>query len=104
MCVGWGGVALDQISDAVGKQWVVDDVEEAPAAVLATGAVGARQRALLVHVAKDGVVGVGIGRYADLRVVEVRAGSPFETERLPFPLPRHRNLHRPCRSEIGVPA
>ena len=53
MCVGWGGVALDQISDAVGKQWVVDDVEEAPAAVLATGAVGARQRALLVHVAED---------------------------------------------------
>src|SRR5205807_8108985 len=68
-----GRVAGDQGTHAVAQRRVRQRIEQAAATVLATGAVGARQAALLVHVAEDRIVGGAGRRDPDLRVVVVRA-------------------------------
>jgi hypothetical protein len=50
------GIPLDQCAHAVCERFVIEDMEQATTAVLATITLWARQRTLLIHVAEDHVI------------------------------------------------
>src|ERR1017187_4512785 len=79
-------IALDQVPNALEDLRLIDDIEQPAPPILAALAVRARKRALLIHIAEDGV-GVGAGGDPDLGVIALGLWNPLEAKGSPFPRP-----------------